>query len=123
MAGQVTSDTVVLCDSLAICNLKLALAYNETLLSGRSTSSIGGIVRSNFIACLWKQVEEILNCSQDLKDDHCNYMYSGRWPNGETHGDKRSILVSWYRQWFSVPTPPVIKMVLNYGQTTITFGY
>ncbi|KAM1253481.1 hypothetical protein ACFX2J_041359 [Malus domestica] len=113
MAGQVTSDAVVLSDSLAICNLKLALAYNETLLSGRSTASRGGIVQSNFIACLRKQVEELLNCSQDLNDDFCNYMYSGRWPNAEFHGDKRSILLSWYLQWFGVPAPSVIKMAVE----------
>ncbi|TQD83379.1 hypothetical protein C1H46_031089 [Malus baccata] len=113
MAGQVTSDAVVLSDSLAICNLKLALAYNETLLSGRSTASRGGIVQSNFIACLRKQVEELLNCSQDLNDDFCNYMYSGRWPNAEFHGDKRSILLSWYLQWFGVPAPSVTKMAVE----------
>lgn len=93
--------------------LQLALAYNEALLSGRLTSSRGGNVQSNFIACLRKQVEELLNCSQDLKDDFCNYVHSGRWPNGESHGDKRQLLLSWYVQWFGVPSPSVIKVAVE----------
>ncbi|XP_004308940.1 PREDICTED: anaphase-promoting complex subunit 1-like [Fragaria vesca subsp. vesca] len=114
MAGQVTSDTVVLCDSLSVSNLKLALAYNEALLSGRLTSSRGGIVQSNFIACLRKQVEALLDCSQDLKDDFCNYMYSGKWPNvEESQGNKRSILLSWYLQWFCVPSPSAVKTAVD----------
>lgn len=114
MAGQVTGDTVVLCDSLSISNLKLALAYNEALWSGRLTSSRGGIVQSNFIACLRKQVEALLDCSQDLKDDFCNYMYSGKWPNGEEcQGNKRSILLSWYLQWFCVPAPSEVKRAVD----------
>lgn len=113
MARQLSSDSVVLCDSLTISNLKLALAYNEALLSGRLTSSRGGNVQSNFIACLRKQVEELLNCSQDLKDDFCNYVHSGRWPNGESQGDKRQLLLSWYVQWFGVPSPSVIKVAVE----------
>lgn len=94
--------------------LQLALAYNEALLSGRLTSSRGGIVQSNFIACLRKQVEALLDCSQDLKDDFCNYMYSGKWPNGEEcQGNKRSILLSWYLQWFCVPAPSEVKTAVD----------
>uniref|UniRef100_A0A2N9GLI6 Uncharacterized protein n=1 Tax=Fagus sylvatica TaxID=28930 RepID=A0A2N9GLI6_FAGSY len=109
MADQVMSGTVVLSDSLCISSLKLALTYTEALLSGRLTTSRGGIVQSKFIGSLRKRVDELLNCSLGLKDDFCNYLTSGRWPTVESHREKDAILLSWYLQWFGVPAPFVIK--------------
>ncbi|KAM4104227.1 hypothetical protein ACJW30_06G141300 [Castanea mollissima] len=109
MADQVTSGTVVLSDSIFISSLKLALTYTEALLSGRLTTSRGGIVQSKFIGSLRKRVDELLNFSPGLKDDFCNYLNSGKWPIMESEREKGAILLSWYLQWFGVPAPFVIK--------------
>ncbi|KAL0003395.1 hypothetical protein SO802_017176 [Lithocarpus litseifolius] len=109
MADQVTSGTVVLSDSIFISSLKLALTYTEALLSGRLTTSRGGIVQSKFIGSLRKRVDELLNFSPGLKDDFCNYLNSGKWPIMESEREKSAILLSWYLQWFGVPAPFVIK--------------
>ncbi|KAM6598818.1 anaphase-promoting complex subunit 1 [Cannabis sativa] len=106
MADQFACGTVVLGDSLFISNLKLAVAYNEALLSGRLTTSRGGIVQSNFLGSLRKRVEDLLKCFEGLQDNFRNYLRSGTWPNGE---EKGPILLSWYLQWFGVPAPSVIK--------------
>ncbi len=78
-------------------------------MSGRLTTSRGGIVQSKFIGSLRKRVDELLNCSLGLKDDFCNYLTSGRWPTVDSHREKDAILLSWYLQWFGVPAPFVIK--------------
>nr|POE46089.1 anaphase-promoting complex subunit 1 [Quercus suber] len=109
MADQVMSGTVVLSDSIFISSLKLALTYTEALLSGRLTTSRGGIVQSKFIGSLRKRVDELLNFSPGLKDDFCNYLNSGKWPIMESEREKSAILLSWYLQWFGVPAPFVIK--------------
>ncbi|XP_048325794.2 anaphase-promoting complex subunit 1 isoform X1 [Ziziphus jujuba] len=113
MADQFTTGTIVLSDSLFISNLKIAVAYNEALLNGRLTTSRGGIVQSYFIGSIRKRVEDLLNPSEGLKDCLCNYLNSGRWPNGEFEGDKGPILLSWYLQWFGVPAPSVIKAAFD----------
>lgn len=107
MADQVTSGAVVFVDSLFISSLRLALTYTEALLSGRLSTSRGGIVQSKFVWSLRKRVDELLSCSPALKDDLCSYLNSGTWP---TEG---SILLSWYLQWFGVPTPTVIKIAME----------
>jgi anaphase-promoting complex subunit 1 len=93
--------------------LQLALTYNEALLSGRLITSRGGIVQSKFIGSVRKRVDELLNSSPALKDDFRNYLNSGRWPIGGSQGEKGSILLSWYLQWFGVPTPSVIKIAVE----------
>ncbi|KAF8397264.1 hypothetical protein HHK36_016174 [Tetracentron sinense] len=113
MADQVTSGTVVEGDSISISSLKLALAYNEALISGRLTASKEGIVQSIFIGSLRKRMDEILNYSQGLRDDFCNYLSSGRWPHEESLEQKGSMLLSWYLQWFGVPPPFVIKSAVE----------
>ncbi|PON86586.1 Anaphase-promoting complex subunit [Trema orientale] len=111
MVAQFTrGGTIALCDSLFISNLKLAVAYNEALLSGRLTTSRGGIVQSNFLGSLRKRVEDLLNSFEGLKDDFHNYLRSGTWPNKEFSGEKGPVLLSWYLQWFGVPAPSVIKI-------------
>ncbi|KAJ0045529.1 hypothetical protein Pint_06537 [Pistacia integerrima] len=69
MAEQVTNDNVIVSDSLLISNLKLVLAYNEALLSGRLSASRGGIVQPIFMGSLRKRVEDILSCSDGFKID------------------------------------------------------
>ncbi|XP_057979662.1 anaphase-promoting complex subunit 1 isoform X2 [Malania oleifera] len=113
MIDQVTSGTLILGDSLFIHGLKLALAYNEALLCGRLTTPRGGIIQSAFIGSLAKRVVELLNYSQGIKDDFCNYMNSGRWPDKGSQGERASILLAWYLQWFAVPSPSVIKTAVE----------
>nr|KYP73070.1 Anaphase-promoting complex subunit 1 [Cajanus cajan] len=112
MAGQVTNGAIVFGDSLSISGLKLALTYIEALMTGKLSAPKGGIVQSTFVGSLRKQVEELLNSSQELKDDFHNYLKLGKWPDGESQ-DKRSILLSWFLQWFDVPTSSVIRTAVD----------
>ncbi|KAJ9175912.1 hypothetical protein P3X46_014412 [Hevea brasiliensis] len=113
MIDQVTNGTFVFRDSLAISNLKLALTYNEALLSGRLTTSRGGVVQSIFLGSLRKQVEELLTSSEALKNDLCNYLNSAQWPSDEKQGERNSVLLSWYLQWCGVPGPSVIWIAME----------
>lgn len=113
MADLVYSGTTALGDSLLISSLKLALAYNEALLSGRLTTLKGGIVQSTFLGSLRKRVEVLLNHSQELKDDFHNYLSSGSWPSDYSESNQRSILLSWYLQWFCVPPAAVVKTAVE----------
>ncbi|KAJ7959636.1 Anaphase-promoting complex subunit 1 [Quillaja saponaria] len=118
MVDQVTSGIVVSGDSLSISGLKLGLTYCEALMTGRLSSSRGGIVQSIFVGSLRKRMEELLSCSQELRDDFHNYLKSGKWPDGESHV-KRSMLLSWYLQWFGVPASSVIKIATEKIKPTI----
>ncbi|KAI9156178.1 hypothetical protein LWI28_001768 [Acer negundo] len=111
MADQVTKGKVIVADSLSVSNLKLALAYNEALLNGRLTTSRGGIVQSIFIGSLEKRLEELLKCSERLKNDFGNYLISGKWPDDlENHS---AVLLSWYLTWYSIPASSVIKTTVE----------
>ncbi|BAT81104.1 hypothetical protein VIGAN_03076200 [Vigna angularis var. angularis] len=112
MAEQVTKGAVGFSDSLSISGFKLALIYIEALMTGKLSAPKGGIVQSTFVGSLRKQVEELLNCSQELKDDFHNYLKLGKWPDGESQ-DKRSILLSWFLQWFDVPASSVIRTTVD----------
>ncbi|TKY56880.1 Anaphase-promoting complex subunit 1 [Spatholobus suberectus] len=112
MAEQVTNGAIVFGDSLSISGFKLALTYIEALMAGKLSAPKGGIVQSTFVGSLRKQVEELLNCSQELKDDFHNYLKLGKWPDGESQ-DKRSILLSWFLQWFDVPASSVIRTAVD----------
>ncbi|XP_047149623.1 anaphase-promoting complex subunit 1 [Vigna umbellata] len=112
MAEQVTKGAVGFSDSLSISGFKLALIYIEALMNGKLSAPKGGIVQSTFVGSLRKQVEELLNCSQELKDDFHNYLKLGKWPDGESQ-DKRSILLSWFLQWFDVPASSVIRTTVD----------
>lgn len=117
MSDQVACSTIASGDSLSINNLKLALAYNEALLRGRFSTSRAGIIQSIFIGSLRKRVEELLNYSGALKDDHYSYLCSGKWPNVE---EKRLILLSWYLQWFNVPAASVVKIAVEKVSAKLT---
>ncbi|KHN20837.1 Anaphase-promoting complex subunit 1 [Glycine soja] len=112
MAEQVTNGAIVFGDSLSISGFKLALTYIEALMTGKLSAPKGGIVQSSFVGSLRKQVEELLNCSQELKDDFHNYLKLGKWPDGESQ-DKRSILLSWFLQWFDVPSSSAIRTAVD----------
>ncbi|KAK7320591.1 hypothetical protein VNO77_30211 [Canavalia gladiata] len=112
MAEQVTTGAIVFGDSLSISSFKLALTYIEALMTGKLSAPKGGIVQSTFVGSLRKQVEELLNCSQELKDDFHKYLKLGKWPDGEAQ-DKRSILLSWFLQWFDVPASSVIRTAVD----------
>lgn len=88
---------------------QVALAYNEAVTSGRLASS-GGFVQSIFLASLGKRCEEILNCSTELKTNLRDYLTSEAWPDDD---QKDVILLSWYLKWFSVPSPSIIKAVVE----------
>ncbi|XP_026414673.1 anaphase-promoting complex subunit 1-like [Papaver somniferum] len=109
MAERVSSSNVVFSDSIFISSLKVALAYNEALISGKLTSSKGGIVQSTFIASLRKRVEEIINYSR-AKDDLYHYLNGANW--SQVQGDKNAVL-AWYLQWFSVPPPFEVKSAIG----------
>ncbi|GAB4827614.1 hypothetical protein Ancab_034497 [Ancistrocladus abbreviatus] len=116
MADQVKSGTIIFNDSLSVSSLKLALAYNEAVLRGRLVTCRGGIVQSVFLGSLRKRVEEIFGHSRTLKNDFSSYMYSGRWPDGGEHG---SIVLSWYLQWFDVPSPSVVRIAIERIKTKL----
>jgi anaphase-promoting complex subunit 1 len=92
--------------------LQLALTYIEALMTAKLSTSKGGIVQSTFVGSLRKQVEELLNSSQELKDDFHIYLKLGKWPDGESQ-DKRSILLSWFLQWYNVPASSVIRKAID----------
>ncbi|CAN0909752.1 Anaphase-promoting complex subunit 1 [Linum grandiflorum] len=108
LAEQVSNGTLILRDSLAISSLKLALTYNEAVARGKLTTGQGSIVQSTFLGSLKKRVEELLNHSDELKNDLRIYLSSGKWPDDEGN----SVLLSWYLQWFGVPSPSVINAAM-----------
>ncbi|XP_015931282.1 anaphase-promoting complex subunit 1 isoform X1 [Arachis duranensis] len=112
MVGQVTTGAVVFGDSLSISAFKLALTYIEALMTQKLSAPKGGIIQSTFVGSLRKQVEELLNGSQELRDDFHKYLKLGTWPNGESQ-DKRSILLSWFLHWYDVPTSSAIKFAID----------
>lgn len=81
-------------------------------MTGKLSAPKGGIIQSTFVGSLRKQVEELLNCSQELKDDFHKYLKLGKWPDGESQ-DKRSILLSWFLQWFDVPASSVVRTAID----------
>ncbi|KAF9596426.1 hypothetical protein IFM89_011255 [Coptis chinensis] len=111
MAEQAVGGATVFDNSIFISSLKIALAYNKAVTSGRLTSSKGGIVQSNFIASLQKRVEDILNYS-GVGSDLCNYLNEGKWPNEQSHGGNKA-LFSWYLQWFGMPPISIISSALS----------
>lgn len=92
--------------------LQLALTYIEALMSGKLSAPKGGIVQPTFIGSLRKQVEEVLNSSQELKDDFHKYLKLGKWPDGESQ-NKHSVLLSWYLQWYDVPPSSVTRTAID----------
>ncbi|OIW16199.1 hypothetical protein TanjilG_18914 [Lupinus angustifolius] len=119
MVNQVGTGAIVFGDSLSISGFKLALIYIEALMTGKLCASKGGIVQSTFVGSLRKQVEELLNCSQPLKDDFHQYLKMGKWPDGES-SDKRSILLSWFLQWFDVPASSIVKTTIDRVKPMLT---
>ncbi|KAK4359005.1 hypothetical protein RND71_021234 [Anisodus tanguticus] len=109
MVDQVTSSSSNLQDTLFISSLKIALAYNNGLLS---KSSKEGIVQSTFLGLVQKRVEEILSSSLEFQKDFSRYMKSGRWPT-EDYATRASTLLSWYVQWYNVPSPFEVKRALD----------
>lgn len=113
MIDQAKGGEVTVGDSLCIFDLKLAIAYNEALLSGKLITSRGSIVQSNFLGSLRKRVEEILSYCQGLKNDFRNYLDSGRWPSGDIQGVRSTVFLSWYLQWYSIPDSSLIKTAMR----------
>ncbi|KAK8334553.1 hypothetical protein V6Z11_A10G285900 [Gossypium hirsutum] len=113
LAQQVSNSNLLVGDSLSVSSLKLALSYNEAVMTGRLTTSRGSIVQSVFLGSLRKQVEELLNSAEQLKTDLCNYLNSGSWPNDGSFGVKSSTILSWYLQWFGVPAAPTVKTMVD----------
>eukprot|EP00268_Persea_americana_P044215 TRINITY_DN4466_c0_g1_i1.p1 TRINITY_DN4466_c0_g1~~TRINITY_DN4466_c0_g1_i1.p1 ORF type:complete len:1760 (-),score=299.95 TRINITY_DN4466_c0_g1_i1:451-5376(-) len=117
MMEQVTGGDVFN-DSLFLSTLKLAIAYNEDAIGGKLTGA-RVIVQSTFIASLRKRVEEILNNSQ-ARDDFIDYLSNGKWPHERSDKDKhRSMILSWYLQWFDVPPPHVVKLAMEKIKTKV----
>ncbi|KAF2609946.1 hypothetical protein F2Q70_00007127 [Brassica cretica] len=113
MADLLVKTDSNVCDSLSISSLKVALAYNEAVTSGRLASS-GGFVQSIFLASLGKRCEEILNCSTELKINLRNYLTSEAWSDDSNSKlQKDTMLLSWYLKWFSVPSPSIIRAAVE----------
>ncbi|KZV34947.1 anaphase-promoting complex subunit 1 [Dorcoceras hygrometricum] len=105
MVDSVANDTFMNIDIFSLSSLKIAIAYNEALLNRRLMSSKGEIVQSTFLGSLRKRFEEILNCSLNLKSVIGAYIKSGEWPTDESLGNKPATILSWYLQWYNVPSP------------------
>jgi anaphase-promoting complex subunit 1 len=113
MADLLVKSDSNMCDSLSISSLKVALAYNEAVSTGRLASS-GGFVQSIFLASLRKRCEEVLNCSTELKINLRNYLTSEAWPYDKNSKLQKDIIIlSWYLKWFNVPSPSIIKAAVE----------
>ncbi|KAJ0979367.1 hypothetical protein J5N97_014841 [Dioscorea zingiberensis] len=113
MWGQVVNGHVVFHDSLFISSLKLALAYNDALVSGKLTSISGGISQSTFIESIKKRIEEMLTSPYILKDHFHKYLSLGKWPEELSSGCRMdSTALSWYLHWFDVPPPHIVRSAL-----------
>lgn len=88
---------------------QIALAYNEALSNGRLTNLRGEIVQSAFLGSLKKRIEDLLNNSLDLNAQLRAYITSGEWPTDDSCMNKYRTFLSWYLQWYSVPSPLDIK--------------
>ncbi|KAL9278535.1 Anaphase-promoting complex subunit 1 [Arabidopsis thaliana] len=113
MADLLVKSDSNMSDSLSISSLKVALAYNEAVSTGRLASS-GGFVQSIFLASLRKRCEEVLNCSTELKINLRNYLTSEAWPYDKNSKLQKDIIIlSWYLKWFNVPSPSIIKAAVE----------
>ncbi|KAH7677904.1 Anaphase-promoting complex subunit 1 protein [Dioscorea alata] len=114
MWEQVLNGHLVFHDSLFLSSLKLALAYNDALVSGQLTSTSGGIVQPTFVESIKKRVEEILTSPYMFKDHFHKYLSLGKWPEEQHSGSKmNAILLSWYLCWFGVPPPHIVRSALE----------
>lgn len=93
--------------------MQLVVAYNEALVRGRLSSSRDGIVQSNYLGSLRKRIEELFCYAPEIQTDLHNYLTSGKWPDDKLRGKNRSIILSWYLQWFCIPSPLVIRTTLE----------
>lgn len=66
-------------------------------------------MQSAFLGALRKRVEEILNFSLDSRTDFSAYIKSGKWPTEDSQGKMHGMILSWYLQWYSVPSALDIK--------------
>lgn len=89
--------------------VQLAVAYGEALLNSRLAMSNDCIIQSTFLGSLRKRVEDIFNLSSDLKTYLQEYLRSGTWPQKDLLGWKCATILSWYLQWYHVPTPYALR--------------
>ncbi|XP_010067541.2 anaphase-promoting complex subunit 1 isoform X5 [Eucalyptus grandis] len=113
MADLVKNNNDVLCDSVSVSSLKLALAYTQASLGGKLTNARGSVVQSIFIGSLRKRLEDLFQFSRHLSDDLHSYLTLGRWPADGSDGKRRSIILSWYLQWFGIPSPSVVEKAVK----------
>ncbi|GAA0138654.1 hypothetical protein LIER_00357 [Lithospermum erythrorhizon] len=113
MIHQVNSSACSFSDCVFLSSLKLALAYNDALLSGRLKTSGGGIVQSTFLGSLRKRVEEILSLTPDSREDLVNYCRYEKWPAEDSRRRVRSINLSLYLLWYCLPPAAVVKSAVE----------
>ncbi|KAG1339077.1 putative Anaphase-promoting complex subunit 1 [Cocos nucifera] len=114
MWEQVKSGALVFQDSLFLSSLKLALAYNEALISGKLSCNGSGIIQSTFMESIRKRIEEILANSKKLRDNFLIYLDLGKWPNRQIDGDQMDAMhLSWYLLWYDIPPPHVVKSAIQ----------
>uniref|UniRef100_J3M678 Anaphase-promoting complex subunit 1 n=1 Tax=Oryza brachyantha TaxID=4533 RepID=J3M678_ORYBR len=94
-------------DSLFLCSLKVASAYNEALIDGRITT--GGIIQSTFLESLMKRIEYIFAELPNLHDNFVNYLSKGKWPDAQNE----AVLLSCYLQWYNIPPPHIVSSAIE----------
>ncbi|XP_038980234.1 anaphase-promoting complex subunit 1 isoform X2 [Phoenix dactylifera] len=114
MWEQVKSGALVFQDSLFLSSLKLALAYNEALISGKLSCNGSGIIQLTFMESIRKRIEEILANSKMLRHNFLVYLDLGKWPNNQIDGDwMDAVHLSWYLLWYDIPPPYVVKSAIR----------
>ncbi|XP_073113376.1 anaphase-promoting complex subunit 1 isoform X2 [Elaeis guineensis] len=114
MWEQMKSGALVFQDSLFLSSLKLALAYNEALISGKLSCNGRGIIQSTFMESIRKCIEEILANSKKLRDNFLIYLDLGKWPSSQSDGDQMDAMhLSWYLLWYDIPPPHVVKSAIQ----------
>ncbi|WOL06876.1 anaphase-promoting complex subunit 1 isoform X1 [Canna indica] len=114
MWEQVKHSNLIFEDSLFLSSLKLALAYNEALATGKLSSPCGSIIQCSFIQSVRKHIEEILISFPSLCENFFNYLDSGKWPDCRSDSGKMdAILLSWYLIWYGIPSSHVVRSAVE----------
>ncbi|XP_042405084.1 anaphase-promoting complex subunit 1-like [Zingiber officinale] len=114
MWEQANNSHLIFEDSLFLSSIKLTLAYNESLVTGKLSSPIGSIVQCAFIQSVRKHIDEILTCSKSLSENFFNYLETGKWPDYQSdRGKSDAMFLSWYLLWHGIPSSHLVKSAVK----------
>ncbi|XP_042399420.1 anaphase-promoting complex subunit 1 [Zingiber officinale] len=114
MWKQANNSHLIFEDSLFLSSIKLTLAYNESLVTGKLSSPIGSIVQCAFIQSVRKHIDEILTCSKSLSENFFNYLETGKWPDYQSdRGKSDAMFLSWYLLWYGIPSSHLVKSAVK----------